>query len=276
MNKDRSSKIQQLGAEYARSWTRALEGMTGERPTTRVDTMASPNPGTAWWEHRLMLPDAVPVWVGAEAAVTESIGKKILEAAGVSDASPDEVKSTFLEGAAQAISAWGGELATIIGRSGPSDGGYEPRNPDPAATCAAITATVGGSTYGPVFLAFPPALIDGPVEAPEPAMQATKEAAPTELAPLSASVQQSRTLDLLLEVELPVSVSFGRAKLPLKDVLKLTSGAIVELNRSISEPVEVIVNNCVIARGEVVVVEGYYGIRIQQIVSKQERLRSLN
>jgi flagellar motor switch protein FliN/FliY len=87
--------------------------------------------------------------------------------------------------------------------------------------------------------------------------------------------ETSKTLDLLLEVELPVSVSFGRAQLRLKDVIKLSTGSIVELNRSVSEPVEVIVNNCVIARGEVVVLEGYYGVRIQQIISRQERLRTL-
>ena len=62
----------------------------------------------------------------------------------------------------------------------------------------------------------------------------------------------------------------------LKDVIKLTTGSIVELNRSIVEPVEVIVNNCVIARGEVVVIEGNYGVRIQQIISRQERLRTLH
>ena len=86
----------------------------------------------------------------------------------------------------------------------------------------------------------------------------------------------SKTLDLLLDVEMPVSVSFGRASVPLKDVLKLTSGSIVELNRGVSDPVELIVNNCVIARGEVVVVEGNYGVRIQQIISARERLRTLN
>jgi flagellar motor switch protein FliN/FliY len=84
------------------------------------------------------------------------------------------------------------------------------------------------------------------------------------------------SIDLLLDVELPVSVSFGRAQLALKDVIKLTTGSIVELNRSVSEPVEVIVNNCVIARGEVVVVEGNFGIRIKQVISRQERLRTLN
>ena len=49
----------------------------------------------------------------------------------------------------------------------------------------------------------------------------------------------------------------------MKDVLKLTTGSIVELNRGVNEPVEVLVNHCLIARGEVVVVEGNYGVRIQ-------------
>jgi len=82
-------------------------------------------------------------------------------------------------------------------------------------------------------------------------------------------------MDLLLDVELPVSVSFGRTQLPVKDVLKLTTGSIVELGRSVNEPVDVVVNNCIIARGEVVVIDGNYGIRIDQIISRQDRLRSL-
>ena len=87
--------------------------------------------------------------------------------------------------------------------------------------------------------------------------------------------KNSGTLDLLLDVELPVSVSFGRTQLPLRDVMKLATGSIIELNRALSEPVEVIVNNCVIARGEVVVVDGNYGVRINQIITRQERLRTL-
>jgi flagellar motor switch protein FliN len=85
----------------------------------------------------------------------------------------------------------------------------------------------------------------------------------------------ARNLDLLLDVEMPVSISFGRAQLPLKDVFKLTIGSMVELNRAISEPVEVIVNNSVIAQGEVVVVEGNFGVRITHVMSKRDRIRSL-
>jgi flagellar motor switch protein FliN/FliY len=87
--------------------------------------------------------------------------------------------------------------------------------------------------------------------------------------------QRSRTFNLLMGVELPVSVSFGHVQLPLKDILKLTAGSIIELNRTVDEPVEVIVNNCVVARGEVVVVEGNYGVRIHQIMTRQERMETL-
>ena len=89
------------------------------------------------------------------------------------------------------------------------------------------------------------------------------------------SLPRSRTMELLLDVDLPVSISFGKTQVPLKDVLKLTTGSIVELNRGVNDQVEVLVNQCLIARGEVVVVEGNYGVRIQEIASRQDRLRSL-
>ena len=79
---------------------------------------------------------------------------------------------------------------------------------------------------------------------------------------------------MLMEVDLDLSVSFGRTQMPLEDVLKLGSGSIVELNRSASDPVDVLVNNSVVARGEVVIVEGNYGIRITEVVSRQERIRT--
>lgn len=94
--------------------------------------------------------------------------------------------------------------------------------------------------------------------------------------PQALQPMNTKNLDLLLDVEMPVSVSFGRAQLPLKDVIKLTTGSIVELSRSVSEPVDIIVNNCIIARGEVVVVEGNFGVRIKEISSKQERLKTLS
>lgn len=80
------------------------------------------------------------------------------------------------------------------------------------------------------------------------------------------------TLDLLLDVELPLSISFGKTYLPVREILKLSTGSIVELNCPANAYVEVIVNNCTIARGEVVVIEGNYGVRIDEIISRRDRM----
>lgn len=85
----------------------------------------------------------------------------------------------------------------------------------------------------------------------------------------------SGNLDVLLDVDLDLSVSFGQAELLLEDVLTLASGSIVELNRSANDPVDVLVNNSIVARGEVVVVDGNYGIRVTEVVSRKERIRSV-
>jgi flagellar motor switch protein FliN/FliY len=92
---------------------------------------------------------------------------------------------------------------------------------------------------------------------------------------LALSPHARQNLEMLLDVDLELSVSFGHTTLLLQEVLKLSSGSIVELNRSANDPVELLVNNAVVARGEVVVVDGNYGIRITEVVSARERIRSL-
>ncbi len=80
---------------------------------------------------------------------------------------------------------------------------------------------------------------------------------------------------LLADVELQVSASFGGARLALRDVLKLDVGSIVELNRTVNDPVQVIVNNRVVASGEVVVVDGNYGVRILDVLGAKVRGQSV-
>jgi flagellar motor switch protein FliN len=82
-------------------------------------------------------------------------------------------------------------------------------------------------------------------------------------------------IDLLLDVELPVSVSFGNSEMLLKDVLKLGAGSVIELDKSVNDPVTIIVNHKPIARGEVVMVDGNYGVRILEVESTADRIRSL-
>ena len=73
--------------------------------------------------------------------------------------------------------------------------------------------------------------------------------------------------DMLMHVQVPVSVSFGATQIRMKDLLSLTSGSVVELDQALHDNVEVRVNNRVIARGEVVAVDGHYGVRVLELVS---------
>jgi flagellar motor switch protein FliN/FliY len=83
-------------------------------------------------------------------------------------------------------------------------------------------------------------------------------------------------LAMLMDVQLPVSIRFGRTEMILEEVIKLGVGSVIELNSSASEPVELMVNGRSFARGEVVNVDGFYGIRITEITSVNERIESLN
>lgn len=85
----------------------------------------------------------------------------------------------------------------------------------------------------------------------------------------------NQNLDLLLDIDIPVSVRMGSARLFLKDILGLGPGNIVELEQNADESIELAVNDKVIARGEVVIVDGYFGFRIKEIVSKAERIKKL-
>ncbi|HYK88152.1 MAG TPA: flagellar motor switch protein FliN [Acidobacteriota bacterium] len=82
-------------------------------------------------------------------------------------------------------------------------------------------------------------------------------------------------IDLLLDVELPIAVSFGECEMQLRDVLKLAAGSVIELDKSVNDPVTVIVNQKPIAKGEVVMIDGNYGVRIIEVESTADRIRSL-
>ncbi len=80
------------------------------------------------------------------------------------------------------------------------------------------------------------------------------------------------SLDSLLDVTVTVSAELGRITLPISEVLKLGLGSVLELNRAVSEPVDLIVQGVKLARGEVVVVEDRFAIRIQEILDPKKRV----
>ena len=82
----------------------------------------------------------------------------------------------------------------------------------------------------------------------------------------------SQTLDVLLDIEMPVTVRVGSAQMTFGDVLGLNIGSVVEFDHGTEEPVDVLVNDRVVARGEMVLVQGSYGVRITEISTRRERL----
>jgi flagellar motor switch protein FliN/FliY len=86
---------------------------------------------------------------------------------------------------------------------------------------------------------------------------------------------QPSNLDLLMDINLPVSIELGRTRMPIAELLALGPGSVVELNKLAGEPVDVMVNQKLVARGEVVVIDENFGVRITQLMTPEERLKLL-
>jgi flagellar motor switch protein FliN/FliY len=102
--------------------------------------------------------------------------------------------------------------------------------------------------------------------------RASKPRAP---ASSKAASKDKGNIDLLLDVELQVSLRFGKREMLLRDILELSAGAVVELDQRILEPVDLLVGGKVVAQGEVVVLEGHYALRVTEILNPTERIDSL-
>lgn len=84
-----------------------------------------------------------------------------------------------------------------------------------------------------------------------------------------------QNLDLLLDVDLPISIELGRTSMNIQEILALGPGSVVELDKLAGEPVDLLVNNKIVAKGEVVVIDENFGIRVTNLISPEERLKSL-
>jgi len=82
--------------------------------------------------------------------------------------------------------------------------------------------------------------------------------------------ENGRNLDLLLNVSLQVTAELGKAKMSVRDILKLGTGSVVELDRLAGGPVDLLVNNKLVARGEVVAIDDNFGVRITELIERPE------
>jgi flagellar motor switch protein FliN len=147
--------------------------------------------------------------------------------------------------------------------------------PGPATTrrnLARLTAAEDIANNVSILMYLNPALIEGLIlhskvgsavaSTGKPVKAATGKA--TKAIPEKAIPEQVN-LDLVLDVELNVTLRFGQRQLTLREVLELTSGSVIELDRQVEEPVELLLEGKVIARGEAVVIDGNYGLRVTEV-----------
>ena len=111
-------------------------------------------------------------------------------------------------------------------------------------------------------------------EAEAMTLSAEKPAAP-KAAGRNEPKQNDRNLQLILDIPLKLSVELGRTKMPVSELLNLTQGSVIELNKLAGEPMEVMVNDKPIARGEAVVVNEKFGVRLTDVISPAERVEQL-
>jgi len=106
------------------------------------------------------------------------------------------------------------------------------------------------------------------------------------MAPVNAALFPSLTpgsvpganndIDMILDIPVQLTVELGRTRIPIKQILQLAQGSVIELDALAGEPMDVLVNGCLIAQGEVVVVNEKFGIRLTDVVTPSERLRRMS
>jgi len=91
----------------------------------------------------------------------------------------------------------------------------------------------------------------------------------------TTSKERSQNLDLILDIPLQVSVELGRSKMMISDLLKLIQGSVIELNKPVGDPMDVLINGKEVARGEAVVINERFGVRLTEIINPLERIKQL-
>ncbi len=114
--------------------------------------------------------------------------------------------------------------------------------------------------------------IDPSPSKPKPAQAALFE----KLSGDPGSPSSNHDIDMIMDIPVRLTVELGRTKITIKQILQLAQGSVIELDGLAGEPMDVLVNGCLIAQGEVVVVNDKFGIRLTDIITPSERIRRLN
>jgi flagellar motor switch protein FliN len=252
--------------QFLEAWTqefgRAVEMFSGEQPSITcgrtAELAASEISDLLWWKQPFEGAGDFTVWIGAKEATWLALG------GGADGVAASDAQSTYLEIIGQA--QHGAATVVSVGLPKPvrcRDGQLDAAPKLEGLLYAMVGLKLASGELPAIAVAVEPSItvvLGGPAEEPSQPKQARPEA------------QHNPMLDRLMDLELPLSVALGRAQMPIREVLRVTSGSLIELDHNVGDHVELIVHGTVVARGEVVSVKGNYGVRIKEIISRQDRL----
>lgn len=249
--------FEQLISQWMEEFGRSIEMFTGEKPSLEL---ATPPPkisesvvtGLTWWKQVAKAESAFSIWAGSTEPVWTAL----------------EGQNTFFEILSQANQATVASFSA--GFSVPfrcEPGIIEPPVPTAQLEAAQVKVNVRGIDAGVVVLLFDKAALE--ILAPDPERASVVAVGREEW---SGSLASPAMFSRLMHLQLPVSVLLGRANITIKEALKLVSGSVVELDRQVGDQVEVMVHGTIVAKGEIVSVKGNYGVRIKEVISRQDRI----
>lgn len=261
----RAELAPQVMSSWADSLVTVLESTTGYRP--KIALGASPS-GTLdekffWWGQSLSILEQPSFWIGAPEESWSALGRLTLSALGADEPSNTDVEATCRDLMAQTSAMVASRLARRFGEEITGGDSMPASQPNAAGALvftwsldAGLMSMEGGAVLADAFLC----RCSGFTPQPDAAYAGSDDAS----LPSGSETAQSggRTVPAISKIDLRVNFILGRTTLPLREVFKLNTGSVIELDSLATEPADVVIHGRVLARGQVVVVNGNYGLKI--------------
>lgn len=252
---------------FLESWTkqlaRTMQAFNGEPPAVTWSPVkrlpANEIENVFWWKQVVEGTSRFTVWIGAHESAWNSLGRAS------EDADDDDAKAAYLEILSKTQQSTASAISLRLPEPLQCRKGQVSSTPKGEGIIYAfIGVTLSGEQLPALLFAAEHSICEalgGLV-----GLEDFGERGPLETG------QTGLMLDRLLTLEMPVSVALGRTEMPIRDLLKVVSGSVVELNQQVDDCADLIVHGTVVARGEIVSVKGNYGLRIKEIISQKDRI----
>jgi flagellar motor switch protein FliN len=266
---------------FFESWVgefgRAVEMFTGETPVLTYSRLEAPArqamdesqlAGRLWWKQPIEGEGVFASWTGAPVDSWTGIGK-----AG-DESDPRRMYLDMLDQANKGTAA-------VLSAGFPAplrcpDGSEQDLGSLATLEVAEVKIVFRGRELPPLLLALEPSAVQvlrlSEEEKPEPAAAPNPPGTRQLAAAAGQAAAPSPMMNRLMELRLPVSVLLGHTSITIREVLRLAPGSVIELDRKVGDYVEIVVHGTVVARGEIVSVAGNYGVRIKEVISREDRL----